>query len=164
MMLDIPGLKLRIDALRRDFPEVFADEEFLLDVLEGQTDFMSALQFLDDALYDAEGMAEMIKSRITEQQMRLDRYERRATSLRGLMRELLETSGATKVQLPTATVSMRSVPPKVVITDEAAVPDTFFRIKREISKSAVADALKAGDPVPGATLSNGGQSLSIRRT
>jgi hypothetical protein len=51
----------------------------------------------------------------------------------------------------------------VVITNKEALPEQFIRIKREEDKVAIKDALKRGEIVPGAELSNGGETLTIRR-
>ena len=40
----------------------------------------------------------------------------------------------------------------VVITDEALVPDHYYRIKREPDKAGIKKGLKAGEEIPGAAL------------
>lgn len=40
----------------------------------------------------------------------------------------------------------------VEIMDEAEVPDAFWVVKKEVSKSAISNALKEGEEVPGAVL------------
>lgn len=40
----------------------------------------------------------------------------------------------------------------VEITDEAELPDAFWVVKREVSKSTISEALKAGEEVPGAVM------------
>lgn len=40
----------------------------------------------------------------------------------------------------------------VEIVDEAEVPDAFWVVKKEVSKSAISNALKEGEEVPGAVL------------
>lgn len=48
-----------------------------------------------------------------------------------------------------------------VVFDEALVPDEFWVTKREVSKSALKDALKKGHKVPGASIEQR-QNLSIK--
>ena len=51
--------------------------------------------------------------------------------------------------------------PSVQIVNEELVPDTLCRFKREVSKTAVKEALNAGEYVPGAILTNGNVTLRI---
>ena len=61
-----------------------------------------------------------------------------------------------KMELPQATISLRAVPPKAEITDEALVPSKFWKAQDpKLDKKAVLDALKGKEDVPGASLSNG---------
>lgn len=159
---DIATLRTAIEALRREHPEVFDDEAFALDVLEGETDFLVVLQRLDDELADADALCDAIKARREALSERAARIAHRAEVVRSLMQSVMETAGLQKVPLPTATLSLRKTPPKVVVIDETEVPDAYWRVKREINKTTLAEALKAGEDVPGAALSNGGQTLARR--
>jgi hypothetical protein len=67
-----------------------------------------------------------------------------------------------KVPLPEATLSLRPGPPKVVIGAENEIPAEYFRHEIKPNISAIKDALKAGKTVPGASLSNGAPSLTVR--
>lgn len=50
-------------------------------------------------------------------------------------------------------VSIRNTQPKLVITNENAIKDErFIRIKREINKSALKDAIKSGEEIEGVSL------------
>jgi hypothetical protein len=65
--------------------------------------------------------------------------------------------------LSIATLTRKPVPPKVQILDEAAIPSQFWkRADPALDKKAIGDALKAKQDVPGATLSNGGETISLR--
>jgi hypothetical protein len=66
--------------------------------------------------------------------------------------------------LPDATLSLKTVPQGLTIVDEAKVPAKFWKAQDPVlDKKALKDALKAGDVVDGAQLTNGGQTLAIRR-
>lgn len=52
--------------------------------------------------------------------------------------------------------------PGVVITDEAALPAEFVRVERTPDKTAIANALRAAQDVPGAELGNAAPQLTIR--
>jgi Siphovirus Gp157 len=50
-----------------------------------------------------------------------------------------------------------------LILDEAILPAKFWKAQDpKLDKKAVLDALKAKEDVPGASLSNGGETISIR--
>lgn len=60
-------------------------------------------------------------------------------------------TGVKRYETPLVKLSTRrSV--AVEITDESEVPDLYWVVKREVSKSAISNALKEGEDVPGATL------------
>lgn len=50
---------------------------------------------------------------------------------------------------------------RAVEADEAQVPDKYWKVKRELSKSLIADDIKAGVAVPGATIVER-KSITIR--
>ena len=69
-----------------------------------------------------------------------------------------------KLELPQATISRKPTPAKALILDEAAIPARFWKPSDpKLDKKAVLDALKAGEAVPGTSLSNGGETIAIRR-
>lgn len=82
--------------------------------------------------------------------------------MRVLAQRIMEAGDIRKLELPEATLSIRVVPPSLVITDEASLPDWAWRVKREPDKAAIKDRMKAGDFVPGVEMSNGGTTLSVR--
>jgi Siphovirus Gp157 len=66
------------------------------------------------------------------------------------------------LELPEATLSIRRTPAHVVIYDPAELPDDYWRVHREPNKQKIKEALVAAAVVPGATLSNSADTLSIR--
>lgn len=97
-----------------------------------------------------------------EMSERRDRYGRQQEAARDGIFRIMQAAELTKLELPEATLSVRPGAVRVVITDEADLPDSFVRVKREADKAAIKDALKAGQFVPGAALSNGGPTLHVR--
>jgi hypothetical protein len=70
-----------------------------------------------------------------------------------------------KLELPQATLSRKRTPPKAIVTSEVDLPARFYVEQNpKLDKKAVLDALKAGEKIPGAELSNGGESLQLRRS
>ena len=63
------------------------------------------------------------------------------------------------------TVSFRIGPPSLVgSADPAGLPDSLVRIKREANKTAIRQAIEAGDDVPGFSMSNGRPVLTVRQS
>lgn len=73
----------------------------------------------------------------------------------------LESVKIDKVKGARFYVTIATNPPKLIVDDETKLPEDFWEERRELKKSAVAEALKAGREVPGAHLEQG-RSLRIR--
>jgi hypothetical protein len=89
--------------------------------------------------------------------------ERAAERLRAYLRDCLAGAGLSRVRSDVATVTL--VPPseRVVVDDEAAVPDEWCRVRREVDKSRVLRAyLDYGECVPGTRIEMGEASVRIR--
>src|SRR4051812_28562941 len=141
-----------------------ADDALKLDMLEGETDVLEVVKRLVRAALDAEAMAEAAKARQVDLAVRRTRFEARAESVRETAKAMLDALGGNRLQDPEFTVSLKMGPPKVIVTDEAALAEEFWRttVSRTVDKPLVKAALDAGRPVQGAALSNGAQILSVR--
>jgi hypothetical protein len=85
------------------------------------------------------------------------------TEIYGYMCAQREQHGVTAVKTPQgSSVSFKALPPSVIVVNEAELPDEFVKIERKPNKTAIGNALKAGMQVPGASLSNGGETIQIR--
>jgi hypothetical protein len=113
-------------------------------------------------MLDADAKVDGIGHLMTILKARCDRFDRRSDVMRALMFKLLQEAGVRKVELPIATLSIRVGQQKVVITDEAELPDELVRIKREPDRVKIKQYIESGMEVPGATLSNREESLTIR--
>ena len=72
--------------------------------------------------------------------------------------------GERKIELPHGTASLSTGRQTALITDEAAIPDRFVKIvtERKIDKAELLAALKDGEVIEGATLTNSMPSLTLR--
>lgn len=93
---------------------------------------------------------------------RCQSFTKRADSIKNVVAVIMAAAGERKYQGIAGTVSVKAVPPKPIVTDEARVPERFFETKRNLSKSLINEAVKNGETIPGVTLDNGGETLSIR--
>lgn len=151
-----------INALLLEYPQLTDDKELFRDTLEGNTRFNEIMDRLLSEMRDNETLAEAAANRIGKIKERQTRLTHRMNFYRSLMHRLLTVTGIQSVALAEAKVSIMKLPDKVIITDESAVPEQYQIIKKEPNKTAIKNALKSGTHVPGAALSNGGQTISVR--
>jgi len=163
-----------IKMLLAEYPQLADDDELFRDTLEGNTRFNEIMDRLLSEMRDNETLAEAAAARIGKirerhTRLRIGKIRERQTRLthrmnfyRGLMHRLLTLTGLKSVALGEAKISVVNSPDKVIVTDETAIPDEFVKITREPNKTAIKNALKSGQYIPGATLSNGGTTISVR--
>ncbi|HET8636404.1 MAG TPA: siphovirus Gp157 family protein [Acidobacteriaceae bacterium] len=144
-------------------PDMADDEAALYEALGPQEgDVRDILARLLRAASHSSDMHKAAKERAEAIAERADRYKRRAESLRTTAFSIMDLLGERKVELPDVTATISAGRPSVTIVDDSALPDRFIRVKREPDKSALLAALKSGEDIPGATLSNGSPSLQLR--
>ena len=150
-------------ALLQTFADVLADDEQAqADLVEGETDLDRALEHAVLRIAEIEAMLDGLKAMSDRIAARRSRIDAQAESLRAAVMVALEATGQRKLELPFATVSRRAVPPKAQIITEAEIPTTFWkRADPKVDMRALLAALKEG-PVPGAELSNGSETISIK--
>jgi len=151
-----------INALLADYPQLAEDEELFRDMLEGNTRFNEIMDRLLGEMRDNEMLAEAAAQRIGKIRERQTRMTHRVQFYRGLMHRLLSLTGLKSVALGEAKISVVNSPEKVIITDENAIPEQYQIIKKEPNKTAIKNAIKNGQYVPGASLSNGGTTIQVR--
>lgn len=139
------------------------DEQAAADAIEGETNLREIISEAIERITELEAFEKAIKDREKALKERRDRFARQAELLRTAVLLAMETAGIKKLEFDHATVSQRPTPPSVTVTDEADIPSRFWVPQDpKLDKKALLDALKAGVDVPGAELSNGGLTLSIR--
>lgn len=144
------------------YPELEKDETLRADTLEGETDINNVLAKLVQEREAAYAMAEGVKAPVNDLRERKARLERRGDGYGEAIERVMSAAGLSKVTLPNATISVSQGGPTAVVEDEAAIPDRFIRIKREIDKVAINAAVKAGEEIPGVVVSNGASRLTVR--
>ncbi|MEO4040788.1 siphovirus Gp157 family protein [Hoeflea sp. CAU 1731] len=156
----------RFTALRRQIiesdPEI--DETTLLDTLEGATDLNEAIAAVVRSALDDECLVTGIKARLSELKERLDRIQIRIEKKRQLALSTMEEAGIEKILEPDFTLSLRTAPPSVLVTDETIIPEWFWVPQpAKLDKRALLDTLKAGTAITGAELANTRRSLGVRK-
>jgi len=161
LALDAQTIAQTIEALKLSYPELTDEEETWLLVLASETDLTELMRKLERSRQEAACNSDALSQNIKDLKARQFRFDKRQEAMRALAMKLLYVADVEKLILPEATYSLRTVPPSVVITDENALPDAACKFTRAPDKTAIKQMLEVGD-VPGATLSNGSRTLSIR--
>lgn len=139
------------------------DAEFAADAVEGETSLNEAIdravqQMVNDRI--AMTGLDLIISELVNRRARIDH---RMGNMRTMLGVAMEQAGRKKIEHPAVTLSVRAVPPAVAITNEALIPSTYWKPSEpRLDKRAVLAALKAKESVPGAELSNGGQTIAMK--
>ena len=154
-------IRQSIENLKLTHPELVDDNEAWLASLESQTDFNEVMTEVVRRIEDTKALLIGTKDRFEELSNRKQRFELRVEVLRDLAFKLMEAAELRKMELPEATLSIRSVAPSVIITDEENLPDIACKFERKPDKAKIKELLASGW-VAGAILSNGTKSLTIR--
>jgi hypothetical protein len=160
--LDPDIIRREIDALMVSVPELADDEQLRHDMVQAETSAFDLLSVLVKRAGECEAQRTGLASYVKELHERDARLERRYHGLRTAMRKIMECANLTKAQLASATLSIAAGKPKVIITDDAALPDVLCRFKREPDKTKIRDFLSTGQVVQGAVLSNAEPVLTLR--
>ncbi len=161
--LDAEFVRRQIGQLLFNHEELKDDEDLRADAIEGETDAHKVLDRIVAAIHGADAEDSGLGGRLKTLDARRQRARNRKTALRRTAQEIMDAAGMKKLVLTEATLSMKAVPPGVVITDETLLPDDCLRFPApEPNKTAIKERLDRGEEVPGACFGNGGQSLAIR--
>jgi hypothetical protein len=161
--VSVSRLRIEVEALLREYPELADDDVALLDTLEGETDLLGVLAMLGRALDDTKALGEGVHARINELVAREGRFNARYELIRDLIFKVMESAQLRKVELPEVTFSLRSNPPRLVgDADPVTVPDELCKFTRSLNRKAIREAIESGHTVEGFLLSNAAPSLVVR--
>jgi hypothetical protein len=144
-------------------PDWDLDEQLKLSTLEGETELNEIVSELLAENEDDEGMIAQIKAQIELRRERIARFERRIEARRNAIVSLMDTAQITKLPLPEATISLRTLLPSPKVANEDELPEAYTKIIRKPDMEAIRAAFQQGIPIPGVVISNGGASLTVRR-
>lgn len=152
------AIRDRILALEPDL-----DEQTLADTLEGLTDLNEAIAAVVRSALVEEAYAEGLKSHISRLQERLQRLIHRAEVRRQVARDAMVEADLRTLRAPDFTLSVRPGGPGLVVTDEQAIPSTYWQPREpRLDRLGLLRDLKQGATVEGASLSNSAPVLSVR--
>ena len=149
------------ERLVAEFPD--ADEETLLDTLEGMTDLHEMIAVVVRSRLDDLTLVTALRARMADMQERAVRIDQRTENKKAIVTSVMERGGLKKLTEPDFTLSLRSTNPPLVVVDEGQIPDDFWKPQPpKLDRQELINALKAGREVPGAVLGNGGMTISVR--
>jgi hypothetical protein len=143
--------------------EADLDEETLADTLEGLTDLHEVVAAVVRSALVDEALSEGLKGHIEILQGRLRRLTERADGRRQMARDAMLEVDLRKIVAPDFTISVRPGSPALVVTEEGAIPPTYWQPREpRLDRLGLLNDLKRGVVVEGATLSNPTPVLSVR--
>ena len=134
-----------------DDPEV--DDQAFEDTLEG---LGGELELKADSYAKVIEELKMKKAGVTEQKKRFERleksYENKIQQMKNSLEKAMNATGKRKFKTDTFNFWIQKNPKSVKILDDHQIPPEFIIIKQEANKSAIKEALKAGEAFDWAVL------------
>lgn len=142
------------------------DDQTVIDTVDGETDAIEALRRTVQLAIEAEAHAEAAKALADQYQDRRKVLLDRAERYRMAVARFLQEVGEKNVRLPEGTVSWREAKPQIVgtIPSPSELPDWAVKYQRCRDEASIKQGLRDGLTIPGLSLSNGGVTLTIRRS
>ena len=124
------------------------DQQAFIDTLESLTgELEDKLISCAAVVKQLEGIVVLLKSEEDRLSARKKTVGSNIDSLKAYMKRSMESAGITKVKRPTFEVAIQNSPPSVAM-DEGTyaenLPEEFRRVKIDIDRTAVSEALKSG--------------------
>lgn len=139
------------------------DESLALDMIEGETSLVECIDALLLANTQDAVLVQGAERVVADIEGRATRFKNRISMRRALIEQAMVTAEIKKLERPAGTLSLSNRAPSAVVVNEADIPARFWVASDpKLDKKALAAALKDGETVAGATLSNAAPSLTIR--
>lgn len=141
------------------------DERLKLDMIEGETTLVDVVRALLEANEEDEGLIPALDEQVEARKARKDRAKLRIERRKAAIASLMDVARLTKLPLPEATLSLRTLQPRAKVSNPDELPDAFTVTQtiRKPDMEAIAAAVEQGASIPGVTMTNGGTSLTVRR-
>lgn len=142
-------------------PEV--DEETLRDTMEAVTgELEEKAEGYGCVIRQMEHDAAALATEIKRLQARKKSIEDNAGKLKTRLQEAMTATGQRKLKTNLFSFTVRKNAPALTVTDEDKIPERYWVLPEPVlDKTALKDDLKAGQEIPGVTLTQG-ESLQIR--
>ena len=140
------------------------DETAKQDAVEGETSLREAIAAAVKQIGEDEASVLGLTEYVGTLSDRRERLKERIANMRTAVCIAMEQAHEKTLETAFGTVTTKATPKTAIITEEADIPADYWKPQPpKLDRPAVTKALKEGVPVAGAVLSNGGNSISIRR-
>lgn len=123
------------------------DAELIKDTIEGETNFLEALDKAVESIAMDKAHLEALDALTEKISVRKERKKARIEMTQTAILNALEMAGMDRHEGPLATISQAKKPLKVIVTDESAIPSTWFKTPEppppSLDKAALLDYFKA---------------------
>lgn len=152
------------DVLKEQLREIAGDDlDTIRDTIEGEVDLRGLICLAAEQNVTDAGLVNGLAETINKLAARKDRIEKRIGLLRVAILAAMQSGEIKSLETPAGTITRKAVPPTALILSEAEIPSQYWKPQDpKLDKKAVGEALKAGKEVPGAMMSNGGETIQIR--
>lgn len=140
-----------------------SDEVLALDMIEGETSMLEAIERALAEMDEALALSEGVKTLMARYAERKHALDRRADRIRAAIEQAMATVDMKTIRLPAATLTLKETPPKMIVESEADIPAEFWKPAAPVLDRAALNEAAKSRSIPGVVMSNGGQSLMIRR-
>ena len=140
--------------------ELGDDERLKLDTLEGETNLYEIVRSMLNGIEEDEGIQAALAEQIADRAARKKAAGHRVEARREAIQALMDCAQLDKLTLPEATLSIRKVPAKRIVTDADKIPPEFMQL---IAKPDLAKIKASDRAIEGTAMDNGGVSITIRR-
>lgn len=127
------------------------DEQTLADTIEGLTDLHEIVAAIVRSAIADKALSEGLRGRISEMQARLKRLEDHASKRRQIARDVMMEANLKSITAPDLTIDLRPGAPELVVTDETAIPATYWVLPApRLDRQTLNAGLKRGASIRGA--------------
>jgi hypothetical protein len=132
-----PSRDLQVEAaaaavLKDQLVQIFADDQQELDArtisdtIDGETGLFEAIDRVLAQIGQDEAAAEGISAFQKKLSERKSRLEKRGDTLRTMLTNVMDMLGEKKLERPLGTISLKAVPPKLVVVEESEIPAGYW--------------------------------------
>ena len=123
---------------------------------------VAILQDLTKKLDTLEKIVSSEKTLIAKTNERVKKNTDQITVVKAAIQKEMEDMDVTKVQLYNVDLELAAKAPTLVVKDEKIIPEDWFKTERRLDKRGLLKAIKDGEEIDGAMLSNGGINLRLK--
>lgn len=134
-----------------------------LEILENETDIFKLIEWAMRKDKELDSWIGALKDLIATYSDRKKALEARKERMRELLTTMMQDINETSYKGVHGTVTLKAQPQKPIVDDVELLPAHCVKIKKSPDMAAIKQAIENGETLTGIHMSNGGQSLTIRR-